>query len=148
MNERDFTVGDKKFRLSKIDAFKQFHIVRRLGPILGDIIPVAQKLKSVNDEDMTEEQKLDAFAKLITPIMGGLSKLSDADANLVLIGLCSAVELWQEPYNKWSPIAQGNTMMIKEGILLPTLLQIAGRAFAYNLADFFTLAPQVSHGGK
>ena len=147
MNERTFEIGDKKFKLSKIDAFKQFHIVRRLGPVLGEIIPIAQKLKGLNvkDSELSEDQKLDAFAQLITPIMNGLSKLSDDDANLVLKGLLSAVEIHQPQFNTWARVASGDTLMIQD-LSLPLMLQIAGRAFAFNLADFFIIAPQVSHG--
>ena len=146
MNERDFEVGGKQYRLSKIDAFKQFHIVRRLGPILGDIIPVAQKMKSAMREDASEEEKFDQIAKVLTPIMTGLSKLSDQDANTVLIGLLCGVEVKQP--TGWAKMAVGENIMMSEGLELPLMLQLAGRAFGYNLSGFFALAPQVSHGGR
>lgn len=145
-SDRDFEVGSRQFKLSKIDAFKQFHIVRRLGPILGDIIPVARQLAKNKMDQMSEEQKLDAIASLGSPIMAGISKLSDEDANKVLLGLCSAVEMKQSSGN-WARVATDAGLMF-EDLDLPTLLQIAGRAFAYNLAGFFALAPQVSHGQK
>ncbi len=148
MIERDFSIGDRQFKLNKLDAFKQFHIVRRLGPILGDIIPMARKLKGVGSaENMSEEEKFDAFAELAAPVMNGISKLSDADANLVLLGLCSAVEVRQAQSNNWARVAVGENLMMGD-LELPVLLQVAGRAFAYNLAGFFASAPQVSHGGK
>lgn len=147
MNEREFTIGDKKFQLTKIDAFKQFHIVRRLGPILGGIIPIAQKLKGFDAKGMSEDERLDQFAELLSPIMTGISKLSDADANLVLLGLCSSVSIHQPQFNNWAKVATGEVLSFTE-LTLPVLLQIAGRAFAFNLADFFALAPQTSHGGK
>jgi hypothetical protein len=147
MNERDFSLGDKKFQLSKIDAFKQFHIVRRLGPILGDIIPVAQKLKNLGTEGISEEQKLEQSSQLLSPIMTGLSKLSDADANLVLLGLLSSVSIHQPEFNNWAKVATGETLSFSN-LGLPTLFQLAGRAFFFNLSDFFSIAPQISHGGK
>jgi len=147
MTEREFEISGKKFKLNKIDAFRQFHIVRRLGPILGDIIPVAQKLKSFDEKGMSEDDKLEHFAKLLAPIMNGISKLSDADANLVLLGLCSSVEIHQPESNNWAKVATSDVLSFSN-LSLPVLLQIAGRAFAFNLADFFALAPQASHGGK
>ncbi len=148
MTERDFAIGDRQFKLNKLDAFKQFHIVRRLGPILGDIIPLARKLKGVGDADsMSEEDKFSAFAEMVAPIMNGISKLSDADANLVLLGLCSAVEVRQPQSNSWARVAVGDNLMMGD-LELPVLLQVAGRAFVYNLAGFFASAPQASHGGK
>lgn len=150
MSERDFEVGPRKFKLNKIDAFKQFHIVRRMGPILGDLIPVAQKLNKlkVSDESqMNEDQKFEAIATLSGPIMGGLAKLSDEDANKVLLGLCSAVEIQQQPAGNWARVATDAGLMFQD-LDLSTLMQIAGRAFVYNMAGFFALLPQVSHGGS
>jgi hypothetical protein len=147
MSERDFTAGGREFKLSKIDPFKQFHIVRRLGPILGDIIPVAQKIKSTLSGTETEDQKFETIAQIAQPILNGLSKLSDEDANKVLLGLLSAVEVKQAPAGNWARIARDENLMIQD-VDLPVLLQAAGRAFAFNLAGFFAIAPQISHGGK
>lgn len=147
MSERDFEAGGHKFKLSKIDAFKQFHIVRRLGPILGDIIPVAQRLKGAHTENMSEDEKFNTFAKLISPIMSGLSKLSDEDSNLVLLGLCSSVEIHQPKSNNWAKVATPEVLMFQD-LTLPVLLQVAGRAFAYNLSGFFLTAHPSSGGQK
>lgn len=147
MSERDFSIGSKSFKLNKIDAFKQFHIVRRLGPILGDLITSMQGMSKLKTLDTASEtEKLDQIAKLVSPIMNGLSKLSDEDANKVLLGLCSAVEVQQMPVGNWARVGSDAGLMMQD-LELPVLLQIAGRAFAYNLAGFFAIAPQVSHGG-
>jgi hypothetical protein len=145
--ERDFEAGGRSFKLNKIDTFKQFHIVRRLGPILGDLIPVAQKLKGMKVEGMTEDQSFEAIAAMSAPIMEGISKLSDEDANLVLLGLCSSVEVKQEPAGNWARVASASSILMND-IELPILLQIAGRAFMFNLSGFFSTAPQTSHGRK
>lgn len=150
MTEREFEAGGRKFKLSKLDAFKQFHIVRRLGPILGDVITAMQgagKLPKVKGlEELSEIEKLDQIAKLVTPIMNGLSKLSDEDANKVLLGLCSAAEVQQQPIGNWARVANESGLLMQD-LDLPILIQVAGRAFAYNLTGFFAIAPQTSHGG-
>jgi hypothetical protein len=135
-SERDFEVGNRKFKLNKIDAFKQFHIVRRIGPILSELIPVAQKLSKLSAEQMNESQ-----FESIAPILTGISKLSDEDANKVLLGLCSAVEMFQPASNSWSRVATDAGLMFHD-LEFPTLLQIAGRAFQYNMAGFFAALPQ------
>jgi tail assembly chaperone len=146
MNEREFEVNGKKFQLSKIDPFKQFAIVRRLAPILGDIIPIAQKLglkKDSSEVAKSEEQTLKEIGMLAQPIMNGLSKLSDDDANMVLLGLCSAVALWQPVHNCWGQVSNGKQLMFQD-LELPELLQIAGRAFTFNLTGFFNSAHRTS----
>jgi hypothetical protein len=147
MNERDFEVGGRQFKLGKIDAFKQFHIVRRLGPILGDLIPVAQKISGANLASMSEEEKFSHLSQLLTPVMNGLSKLSDKDANLVLLGLCSSVEMHQPQSNNWARVSTTEVLMFQD-LSLPTLLQVAGRAFMFNLSDFFPIANPTLAGSK
>jgi hypothetical protein len=63
---------------------------------------------------MPESEKLEAIAQLGKPIMDGFSKLSDADANLVLLGLCSAVEIHQPQTNSWARVAREDVLMFNE----------------------------------
>lgn len=146
MSERDFQIGEKKFKLSKLDAFKQFHIVRRLGPILGEIIPAAQKLKikAVGDGEKSQAQVMREIGIIVQPIMKGLALLSDEDSEFVLKGLCSAVEIQQE-HGNWARLSDGKVMSIQT-LDLAEMLQAAGQAFAYNLAGFFPSAHQNSPG--
>ena len=145
MNDNGFQTGGKEFKLSKLDPFKQFHIVRRLGPILGEIIPVAQKLNRMNSDGLSEEEKLAQAAEIARPIMEGLRNLSDKDADYVLFGLLSAVEVKQPESNSWARIVRDGNLMIGN-LDLPVMLQAAGRAFAYNLSGFFATAHQISPG--
>jgi len=148
MSDRDFQIGGREFKIGKLDPLKQFHIVRRLGPILSDIIPVAQKIKgALAVKEQTEEQKFETIALLAQPILTGLSKLSDEDANKVLIGLLNAIEVKQMPVGNWARVARDEMLMIQD-LDFQMMLQAAGRSFAYNLAGFFNVAQQVSHGGK
>ena len=62
------------------------------------------------------------------------------------MGLLSSVEIKQSAGN-WARIARDENLMIQD-LDLGTMLQAAGRAFAYNLAGFFAIAPQTSHGEK
>lgn len=147
--ERDFSAGGREFKLNKIDPFKQFHVIRRLGPLLGDIIPAAKKIANLTGETsaLGEEEKFDQIAVFAKPLMDGFAELSDEDANKVLLTLLEAVEIKQPESNSWARVARDGNMMIQT-LELPVLLQCAGRAFGYNLKSFFDLAHQTSHGGK
>lgn len=137
----EFEIGEKKFKLSKINAFKQFHIVRRIAPILADLLPAMKDVQKVNGKkDLSEAEKFDEFAKLAAPLMTGLSKLSDSDANLVLYGLLSSAEVKQEAGN-WAKVSTDSMLMMQD-LELPVLLQVAGRAFMFNLSGFFAALPR------
>src|SRR5665213_171040 len=97
MTDRDFEIAGKKFKISKINAFMQFHIVRRIAPLLSELLPaltVIQKSAQAMSS-MSESDKLDEFAKIASPILMGLSQLSDENADKVLFGLLSSVEMQQ-----------------------------------------------------
>lgn len=139
--DRDFEIGNRKFKLCKLEAFKQFHVVRRLTPILSDLLPGIgsfQKLKGY--ELLSEDQKLDQVAKFAGPVFTGLAKLSDTDADFVLYGLLSAVEMQQTTGN-WAKVSTGSMLMIQD-MDLAVLIQLAGRSFMYNLSGFFAALPQ------
>lgn len=141
-DDRSFEIGEKKFKLNKMDVFKQAHTVRRLAPILAEMIPVANKLSSLKaDQEMGAEQ----YESLV-PLMNGIAKLSDADFELVLKNLLGCVEL--QHMGSWSRVAtEGGGIMFSD-MELPLLLQIAARAFMYNMKGFFFAMPQVSGGQK
>lgn len=144
MSDRDFEIGGRKFKLCKIDAFKQFHIVRRIGPLLADLLPAMTSMSTSvkNFEALSETDKFNQLAKFAGPLMTGLSKLSDADADLVLFGLLHAVEVQQAAGN-WARVSTGSMLMIQD-MELPVLLQLAGRAFMFNLSGFFAALPHQS----
>jgi hypothetical protein len=88
MSDSDFSIGGRDFKVRKIDAIKQFHIVRRISPILAELLPAMKGMQESKDQD-----QMDQIAKFLTPIMDGLSKLSDADSEIVLYGLLNAAEI-------------------------------------------------------
>ena len=137
-DDRSFKVGPRSFKLNKIDAFQQFHIVRRIGPLLSELFPVFAQIKTTNVDSLSEEKKLEEFAKIAKPLMDGLARLTDSDADYVLFRLLSSVEVLQPEFNTWARIATNNGIMIQD-IDLPVLIQAAGRALVYNLAGFLAL---------
>ena len=143
MSEREFVIGNLEFKLSKMDAFKQFHVVRRMGPILSDLLPNLKDMAASSKKELNEEEKLDQIAKFVSPIMNGLSKLSDEDANKVLLGLLSCVEMKQVQTGNWARVASDNNLMFSN-LELPILLQAAGKAFMFNLSGFFAALPSHS----
>lgn len=144
MSERDFSIGSKSFKLNKIDAFKQFHIVRRMAPLLGELLPaMAAMSKAKNLDEMSEEEKLVQFAKIGEPLMVGLANMSDADADKVLFGLLASVEMKQDATGNWAKLATDSALMFSD-LELPVMLQAAGRALMFNLSGFFNALPRNS----
>jgi hypothetical protein len=144
-DNRSFEAGGKKFKLNKINAFDQFHIAKKLSPVLGELFPVLGKMSGMTKEKLEDPKFLEEKLGDFSPVLAAFSKLPDEDADRILIGLCSAVEMHQPEFNSWARVAKSGQMMIQD-LELPTLLNIAGRAFAYNVSSFFALGIQSSRG--
>lgn len=145
MEERDFEIGGRKFKLGKMNTFKQFHIVRRISPILADLLPEITNLQKISKDDASksETEKFENTAKVLAPLLTGFSRLSDKDSEFVLYGLLACVEV--NLNGAWSKVATESMLMVQD-MELPTLLQIAGRAFMFNLSGFFAVLPTVTPG--
>jgi hypothetical protein len=138
---RDFEFAGHKFKMNKINALIQFHIVRRIGPLLADLMPAMSKISKVKADAMSEEEKILEFARIAQPLMNGLAQLSDKDSEYVLFRLLTAVEIFQPTFNSWARVASDSGIMMQD-IELPILMQAAGRSLAFNLKGFFSLMPQ------
>lgn len=140
--EHKFEVNGRQYTTRKLNAFKQFHIVRRIAPLLSEMLPLLQTL--VKDrkqfDALTEEQKFEKIAPIVPVVLNGLASLKDEDADHVLHGLLGSVEVQQVAGN-WAPV-YANGMLMFQDLQLPDLLQIAGHAFMHNLSGFFSALPQ------
>lgn len=143
MTDQDFEIGGRKFKLRKMNVFKQFHVVRRISPILADLLPAIgdlQKTSSANS-GKSETEKFEETIKVLTPVLTGFSKLSDQDSEFLLYALLASAEV--QLNGAWAKVSTDSMLMVQD-MELPTLLQIAGHAFMYNLSGFFAVLPQVS----
>jgi hypothetical protein len=147
MTENSFKINDEEFQLTKLSAMKQFHVARKVAPILADLLPAMAGIQKINDKkpesQLTESEKLEEFARVLGPVVEGLSKLSDKDSEYVLNSLLSSAEVKQKQFGSWAKVATEHGLQI-QNLDLPILLQVAGRAFVFNLAGFFNVLPKLS----
>ncbi len=112
------------YKIATIDARSQFHIARRLAPILGRIAPLA---------NLGGEAVLPALASAV-------GELSDEDADYVLFGALKHVSRKQEQGLGWGPVATGNNIMYSD-INMMGMLKLAWEALSFNMAGFFSALP-------
>ena len=122
----EFETEGRTYRVNKIDARSQFHIVRRLAPVLGQVAPAVQGGKG----------GMDALPALADAI----AKLSDDDADYVLFGLLKVVSRKQDQGLGWGPVATG-TVIMYDDITMPTMLKLAWESLSHNMSGFFAALP-------
>ena len=121
----EFELEGRTYRANKIDARTQFHIVRRLAPVLGEIAPALQG-----------KGGLDA----LPPLANAVAKLTDSDADYVIFGLLRAVVRKQDQGLGWGPVATGEQLMYDD-ITMPLMLKLAWQSFSFNMSGFFAALP-------
>jgi hypothetical protein len=118
----EFDIGGNTYRSGKMDTFKQFHVSRRLVPILGNVAG------AVGGEA--------SFEDLVQPLMVGIAAMTDADCDFILEACLKVVQRQQG--TTWSPIYAGsNQALMFDDIDMSVMLQIAGKVIQDNLSGFF-----------
>lgn len=141
-----FVINEKTYKVRKLNAFRQLHVVRRIAPILKELLPEAVKMSKLQKQgsDLSEVSE-DETLKMITPVMEGFSRLSDIDSEYVIKALLEGAEV-QQAQGNWARVATPENGLMFQDMDLMTMLQLSARVFMYNLSGFFGALPQVSHG--
>lgn len=114
-------IGGQKYRIGRIDARKQFHVARRLAPLLAGLGSLSGKGEG--------------FATAVAPLAEALSSMPDSDVDYVLdvcLGACQRVQ----PNGHAAPIMARGELMF-EDIDMAQMVQIAIRVIQQNLGSFF-----------
>lgn len=136
-------VNNQTYKFGKLPALAQFHIVRRLAPVIGDLLPSLTKVAKnyKNAEEMKEAQlSEEEMLVMFTPVVNAISKLSDSDANYVIFELLKNVTRKVTSSGGWAKITTGETLMY-EDIDMPTMLRLCGHSLAENLGGFISALP-------
>lgn len=123
----DVELNGVEYRLEKIDARRQFHVMRRLSPMLAELSEAVSGGKG-SDE-------------ILSPLANALSKMTDADADYCLITLLTGARRKQG--TTWSKVVVDDQLMFAD-ISMADMLQLAFKAFQLNFDSFFQSLPQIS----
>ena len=119
----EITLDGIQYRIQKMPAMKQFHILRRLALVFKNV-----------SEFKGEE------SKLINVLMDGIGSLPDEDANYILQGLLSHVSRRQSGGTGWATVMSGASIMFDD-LPLKSLMQLAFESLRGNFKDFLAEIP-------
>lgn len=121
-----------------MSARDQFHVLRRLGAMSGAVAECTRRAvaaggieKVLKDPDVD----VDVLAEVAAPLLEGLSRMSDADADFVLT-TCQACVLRQVSGGVWAPVVSGGHHMFAD-MPLDVQLRLVGHVLAEKLGSFF-----------
>jgi hypothetical protein len=122
----ELAIEDKTYRTGKLDAKTQFHIVRRLLPLVSSIGTL-----SADRLDMTN---------MVTAFADAISKLSDEDCDYVLAKALSVCQ--RKEGQAWAPVWNRSAdRMQYDDIDLVVMMQLTVAVLQENLGGFFPALP-------
>jgi hypothetical protein len=109
----ELEIKGQNYRFGVLDAFKQFHLARRIAPVMGSLAQ-AGGLKDA-----------------LQPIAEAVARMPDQDCNFVLQTCLRSVQRQSGPV--WANIFVGESLMFDLGVML----QLTAKVIQENLGPFF-----------
>ncbi len=124
----EFKVGAHVYRAGKMDTFAQFHVARRLAPVLAGINDFIAAAMAPGAEITVET---------ILPLANAIAKMSDEDSEYILSRSLAVCERQVEGDRGWAKVwsRQGGAMMFDD-ISMIEMVQIAFHAIKDNIGPF------------
>lgn len=123
----EITINSQTYRTGKINALQQFHVSRRLAPILATMGVSLQQLAS------GMQMSMDDFMPTLIPVSEMLARMPEEDANYIIFTCLAAVERKQN--DMWAPCVSGTSMMFQD-MDLPTMMRLVVEVCKDNLGAF------------
>lgn len=140
MENKEIEIEGHVYRIGKLDAFKQFHLVRRLTPVffaLGNSGATVEKTAAGGIAGLSDLAAIGALA----PVADVIAKLSDEESEYV-VNLCLLVCQRKVSEGKWAPVkVRGAAKLQMDDITLTAMMQLVFAVIEENLGNFFPVPP-------
>lgn len=120
-------VNGHTYAVGKLNALTQFHVSRRLAPMLAAMGISLQSLQTGMNSSMED------FLPVLGPITDMMAKMPDEDVNYIIFTCLAVVS--RQSGEKFGPITQGQNIMY-EDIDMPTMLRLVVEVVKENLGTF------------
>lgn len=133
--DADFTHLGVAYRIGKLDAFSQFHVSRRIAPIL---VAMGTEVFKMVLKNKTGGLHSDIDMALIAgPVSEVVARLSDEDSEYVLDKCLSVVK--RQAGEHWCPV-RSNGLMMYQDVDMMVMLRLVVEVVRVNLGPFFPKA--------
>lgn len=153
----DLDLNGIRFRTGKLSAFEQFHIMRRLAPLLSGLgqsfaqLPARapEAAPTITEPGLVEPEAAGALTEVpenavedeaaiwqaLGPVADALSKMSDEDTEYVIRSCLNKAQ--KHNGSNWARVMVGTRMMFEDEIDLGIMMQLTVETIRENLQSFF-----------
>lgn len=131
----EIEVAGQTYQIGKLNAMTQFHLTRRLGPMLVVAGVSLDMLRNGMKVDIND------IVAMAGPVMGILSKMEDEDVDYIVFTCLSCVKRKQVG-DTWAPMStkdsKGAPLLMFEDVEMPEMIRIVLEVLRINLGNFLT----------
>lgn len=130
--------GGNVYRIGELTPMQQFHVFRRLAPLIGSVqaeISEAVSAPSTLPADASEsDQKNEFSARVMGVIAKVLGTMADAEVEYI-VNTCLGVVSRQQN-DRFAPVMNSGRLMFSD-VDMPTMLRLTTTTVQENLGGFF-----------
>ena len=136
----EIDLAGQRYRIERMDAMTQFHVSRKLAPVLPTILPI---ISAMGGGAMEKAMNGDAkdLAEAAMPFAEAIAGMSDENAAYV-VGSCLAT-VKRMHMDAWRPVQQNGQYMFDDmdmSVILPLVFRILREALGGFIAGLATNA--------
>lgn len=135
----DITIGAHDYRIDKLNAFKQFHVARRLAPALWAL--GAGAMASLKHDNPENVDMIATVTSAAGPLIDVISTMSDIDSQYVLdncLSVCFRKDATSGGYQRIF-VEKGGILF--DDIDMSVMMQLVLAAIRENLGNFLSALP-------
>lgn len=129
MNEL-ITIGEHEYSIGRLNALDQFHVSRKIAPIIPTLMPIisevakgdlSKTIESIELGDNNELGSLEPLAQALEPFMEAFAKMPEDDVNYIIHKCLSVVKRGS------SIVCRGQSIMFDDldmGQILPLVVAV------------------------
>lgn len=126
---QEVELGGHRYRVGKLDAFKQFHLFRKLMPVLSGM---GAMFSGDNEDGFTVDQN---FWASMGPAATAIAEMSQQDSEYILKTCLHVCQMWNG--HQWVRITTPSGELMFEDIDMMQMLQLSFEVMKDNLGSFF-----------
>jgi hypothetical protein len=139
---QELSIGEVNYRTGKLDAFQQFHVFRKLSPILSGLIETFSRARTSvavgNGNDEESPAANPAFWSAVGPVAHAIAEMSQEDSEYILrTCLGTVMRRGAGPGGNWARLTTMTGVLMFEDLDLGAMLQLTYAVLEDNLGDFF-----------
>ena len=128
-------INGHEYRVGKLSAMAQFHVSRRIAPILPTLIPIFLKMSRKDPKEAGIFEDLDGLSSVLQPFADGIAAMSDQDSEHVFTSCLSVVS--RQAGNSFTPIwNQQHQACLFDDIDLSVMIKLVVEVIKDSLQPF------------